>query len=61
MNWFIADDPSDEEAARDAEWAQQESVRRFFEDAQQLLKADAEAYWDWCQKVEREFKERERA
>jgi hypothetical protein len=29
--------------------------RRFFDEAQELLKADAEAYWDWCSKVEREI------
>ena len=41
-------------------WEQQQDneERRFFEEAQELLKADAEAYWAWCSKVERELEER---
>jgi hypothetical protein len=31
--------------------------RLWFDQMQELLKADAEAYWAWCEKLERELEE----
>jgi hypothetical protein len=39
----------------------EDTERQWFEEAQELLKADAEAYWSWCTRVEREFEERQNA
>ena len=40
-------------------WAGDETRERlWFDQAQEALKEDAEAYWAWCEKLERELKER---
>jgi hypothetical protein len=42
-------------------WEGDEDSERWFFEAQEALKADAEAYWSWCSKIEREVKENENA
>ena len=39
----------------------EDTERQWFERAQELLKADAEAYWAWCEKLDRELEERQDA